>query len=76
LGESETKNDLYIRQRIADDMFSIDGIPLTNRGIYGTCTCGGNVFYFSNRGVMCDTCRKLYGVWQNKRGRPKSKFRN
>jgi hypothetical protein len=44
---------------------------LTNMGVFGTCTCGGDVVYYANRGVMCHDCGKLYGVWYYRRGKPK-----
>ena len=36
---------------------------LKEKGTFGSCSCGGDVSFYSNRGVQCDRCGKLYGVW-------------
>ncbi|MGQ9719448.1 MAG: hypothetical protein ACUVWK_06410 [Nitrososphaerales archaeon] len=33
------------------------------RGAYGKCTCGGEVLFYSDFGVRCKACGKLYGTW-------------
>lgn len=38
-----------------------------NKGIFGSCACGGEVLYYTDKGVRCSTCGKLYGVWTDKR---------
>ncbi|MCS4538721.1 MAG: hypothetical protein HYY67_07690 [Thaumarchaeota archaeon] len=49
---------------------------LETRGVFGTCNCGGRVLYYSDSGVKCESCGKLYGVWSirhkqaEKPGRP------
>ncbi len=35
------------------------------KGVFGPCSCGGEVLYYTDRGVRCSTCGKLYGVWAN-----------
>ena len=40
---------------------------LETRGVFGTCNCGGRVLYYSDSGVKCESCGKLYGVWSNRR---------
>ncbi|MBM3897040.1 MAG: hypothetical protein FJ358_00715 [Thaumarchaeota archaeon] len=35
---------------------------LETRGVFGTCNCGGRVLYYSDSGVKCESCSKLYGV--------------
>jgi len=39
-----------------------------NKGEFGPCSCGGKVLYYTDRGVRCSTCGKLYGVWANRPG--------
>tara|TARA_B100000315_G_C14465169_1_gene535623 strand:+ start:711 stop:998 length:288 start_codon:yes stop_codon:yes gene_type:complete len=36
------------------------------KGVYGPCACGGDVLYYTDKGVRCSTCGKLYGVWADK----------
>jgi hypothetical protein len=36
----------------------VDGQPT-----WGNCGCGGKIVYFSDFGVRCETCNKLYGTW-------------
>ena len=50
-------------------------IILADKGIFGICTCGGEIMFYSNRGVLCTRCGKLYGVWQYRRGRKKNPYR-
>ncbi len=37
-----------------------------NKGVFGSCSCGGQVLYYTDKGVRCSTCGKLYGVWANR----------
>jgi hypothetical protein len=37
-----------------------------SKGVYGPCSCGGEVLYYTDRGVRCSTCGKLYGVWKQR----------
>ena len=39
---------------------------LETRGQFGNCTCGGRVLYYSDSGVKCEACGKLYGVWSTR----------
>lgn len=39
---------------------------LETRGVFGTCKCGGKVLYYSDSGVKCESCSKLYGVWSTR----------
>lgn len=32
-------------------------------GVFGKCSCGAEVIFYSNHGVQCKKCDKLYGVW-------------
>jgi|TARA_B100000315_G_scaffold208041_1_gene203100 hypothetical protein len=36
------------------------------KGVFGPCSCGGDVLYYTDKGVRCSTCGKLYGVWADK----------
>lgn len=36
------------------------------KGVFGPCACGGDVLYYTDKGVRCSTCGKLYGVWADK----------
>ncbi len=38
-----------------------------SKGVFGPCACGGEVLYYTDQGVRCATCGKLYGVWTNRR---------
>lgn len=38
-----------------------------SKGIFGPCSCGGEVLYYTDKGVRCSTCGKLYGVWTEKK---------
>jgi hypothetical protein len=33
------------------------------KGIFGKCSCGGEVLFYSDSGVRCKRCGKLYGTW-------------
>ena len=35
------------------------------KGVFGPCACGGDVLYYTDKGVRCSTCGKLYGIWTN-----------
>lgn len=37
-----------------------------SKGVFGPCSCGGEVLYYTDRGVMCETCGKPYGRWLTK----------
>jgi len=38
------------------------------RDVFGKCSCGGEVLFYSDSGVRCKKCGKLYGTWfQRKR---------
>jgi len=37
--------------------------PLFERGIFGNCSCGGRVLFYSDTAVKCEVCNKLYGLW-------------
>jgi hypothetical protein len=43
---------------------------LEELGVFGTCSCGAPIIYFSDNGVKCRDCRKLYGVWLDKKPKP------
>lgn len=34
-----------------------------SKGVFGPCSCGGEVLYYTDKGVRCFTCGKLYAVW-------------
>ena len=36
------------------------------KGVFCHCACGGDVLYYTDKGVRCSTCGKLYGVWADK----------
>ncbi|MEE8186282.1 MAG: hypothetical protein V3U49_02170 [Nitrososphaerales archaeon] len=36
---------------------------LDGKGEFGSCTCGGIIKFYSDAGVKCSSCNKLYGVW-------------
>ena len=36
---------------------------LEQLGSFGDCHCGGKIVYFSDYGVRCKDCMKLYGTW-------------
>jgi predicted secreted acid phosphatase len=38
-------------------------LVLKQLGKYGDCACGGDVVYYSDFGVRCEKCTKLYGTW-------------
>lgn len=41
-------------------------------GIFGKCLCGGDVLFYSDSGVRCKDCGKLYGTWsERKRRKPR-----
>jgi len=39
---------------------------IDSKGVFGRCSCGGEVLYYTDQGVRCSTCGKLYGVWSNR----------
>ncbi|MCP8308331.1 MAG: hypothetical protein H3Z54_06515 [archaeon] len=36
---------------------------VVEKGIFGKCSCGGEVLFYSDQGVRCKKCGKLYGTW-------------
>jgi hypothetical protein len=38
---------------------------IEEKGIYGKCSCGGNLLFYSDQGIRCEECGKLYGLWYN-----------
>jgi hypothetical protein len=36
---------------------------IKEKGVYGKCSCGGDILFYSNYGVRCSSCNKLYGLW-------------
>lgn len=36
---------------------------LKEKGVWGTCSCGGDLLYFSDHGIKCVDCGKLYATW-------------
>ncbi len=36
---------------------------VSTMGKWGECNCGGTVHYYSDFGVRCGECNKLYGTW-------------
>jgi hypothetical protein len=40
---------------------------LASKGVFSSCSCGGEVLYYSDKGVRCSTCGKLYAIWTNNR---------
>jgi len=36
---------------------------IKERGVYGKCSCGGDILFYSNYAVKCKECGKLYGLW-------------
>jgi len=37
------------------------------KGVFGKCSCGGEVLFYSDAGVRCKKCGKLYGTWFQRR---------
>jgi len=33
------------------------------RGVFSKCSCGADVLFYSDSGVRCKKCGKLYGTW-------------
>lgn len=46
------------RQRVVRQIFVLE-----DRGVFGTCSCGGDVKFYTDSGVKCSVCGKLYGLW-------------
>jgi hypothetical protein len=36
------------------------------KGVFGHCECGYEIYYYSDRGIRCSACAKLYGTWKEK----------
>lgn len=34
------------------------------KGVFGYCECGHAIYYYSDRGIRCSSCSKLYGTWK------------
>lgn len=45
---------------------------IETRGQFGQCTFGGRVMYYTDSGVKCESCGKLYGVWHNRNNQNKN----
>lgn len=45
----------------------MEAIILKEGGVFGKCSCGAEVLFYSNHGVQCKKCGKLYGVWHFRR---------
>ena len=41
-------------------------VVLMDKGMFGACSCGGDVLFYSDHGVQCRKCSKLYGVWYDR----------
>ncbi|MEM1993912.1 MAG: hypothetical protein QXW32_00310 [Nitrososphaerales archaeon] len=68
--------NIYQKENIHQDVKNRDQpIILNDKGVFGVCSCGGDVMFYSNRGVLCTKCGKLYGIWQYRRGRKKNPYR-
>ncbi|MEM3383002.1 MAG: hypothetical protein QW698_03040 [Nitrososphaerales archaeon] len=35
---------------------------LEKKGVYGKCSCNGEILFYSDRSVRCSSCNKLYGL--------------
>jgi|GEM_PF-3223874 hypothetical protein len=46
---------------------------LEERGVYGKCSCNGDILFYSDYGVRCKECGKLYGLWYDDIRRLRSK---
>jgi glycyl-tRNA synthetase (class II) len=46
-----------------DQLGGLDVIKIKEQGTWGNCGCGGKIVYFSDFGVRCEKCHKLYGTW-------------
>jgi len=46
-----------------DQLGGLDVIKVKEQGTWGNCGCGGKIVYFSDFGVRCEKCKKLYGTW-------------
>lgn len=42
---------------------SAKDIVMSSMGKWGKCVCGGWVLYYSDYGVRCSECKRLYGTW-------------
>jgi hypothetical protein len=45
---------------------SVDGIvaeKVNGQNAWGSCGCGGKIVYYTDFGVRCEKCKKLYGTW-------------
>ena len=58
--------------RIVDNYLAKSGLKsirliesIHGKGVFGSCSCAGEVLYYTDRGVRCSTCGKVYGVWGN-----------
>ena len=52
---------IEMRQKTIRLIESIHG-----KGVFGHCACGGDVLYYTDKGVRCSACGKLYGIWADK----------
>ncbi|MEM2955750.1 MAG: hypothetical protein QXM25_03435, partial [Nitrososphaerales archaeon] len=54
----------YVIRRIGMRQKTIRLIEVVEeKGVFGKCSCGGDVLYYSDSGVRCKKCGKLYGTW-------------
>ena len=44
------------------DLYAIEGKLIDSYGIFGKCSCGGNIHFYTNRGVKCSDCDKILWV--------------
>ncbi len=42
---------------------SIETAKVKDQETWGNCGCGGRISYYSDFGVRCEKCKKLYGTW-------------
>jgi len=66
---------MYQAEGFKQDVKFEEPIVLADKGVFGICSCGGDIMFYSNRGVLCTSCGKLYGTWQFRRGRKKNPYR-
>jgi hypothetical protein len=39
---------------------------IKEKGVFGQCDCGHDVYYYSDRGIRCSSCGTLYGTWKER----------
>ena len=45
------------------DVDAIASEKVNGQNSWGNCACGGKIVYYTDFGVRCDRCKKLYGTW-------------